>query len=84
MTSDEGSSNQESVNERLASAKAVAEALVGVPIVLSQQLVQNIGDIKLGGEVTVGQRIAQLRSLGEMTVRFGTRELGKRFGGFRQ
>jgi hypothetical protein len=55
-----------------------------VPIVLSQQLVQNIGDIKLGGEVTVGQRIAQLRSLGEMTVRFGTRELGKRFGGFRQ
>jgi hypothetical protein len=84
MTSDEGRSNQESVNERLASAKAVAEALVGVPIVLSQQLVQNIGDIKLGGEVTVGQRIAQLRSLGEMTVRFGTRELGKRFGGFRQ
>ncbi|MEY3357659.1 MAG: hypothetical protein RIR87_718 [Actinomycetota bacterium] len=84
MTSDEGRSNQESINERLASAKAVAEALVGVPIVLSQQLVQNIGDIKLGGEVTVGQRIAQLRSLGEMTVRFGTRELGKRFGGFRQ
>ncbi|MCE2709390.1 MAG: hypothetical protein LW596_01145 [Ilumatobacteraceae bacterium] len=84
MTSDEGRSNQESINERLASAKAMAEALVGVPIVLSQQLVQNIGDIKLGGEVTVGQRIAQLRSLGEMTVRFGTRELGKRFGGFRQ
>jgi len=84
MTSDEGRSNQESINERLASAKAIAEALVGVPIVLSQQLVQNIGDIKLGGEVTVGQRIAQLRSLGEMTVRFGTRELGKRFGGFRQ
>lgn len=84
MTSDEVRSNQESVNERLASAKAMAEALVGVPIVLSQQLVQNIGDIKLGGEVTVGQRIAQLRSLGEMTVRFGTRELGKRFGGFRQ
>lgn len=84
MTSDKGRSNQESVNERLASAKAMAEALVGVPIVLSQQLVQNIGDIKLGGEVTVGQRIAQLRSLGEMTVRFGTRELGKRFGGFRQ
>lgn len=84
MTSDEGRSNQESINERLASAKAVAEALVGVPIVLSQQLVQNIGDIKLGGEVTVGQRIAQLRSLGEVTVRFGTRELGKRFGGFRQ
>ena len=84
MTSDEGRSNQESINERLASAKAMAEALVGVPIVLSQQLVQNIGDIKLGGEVTVGERIAQLRSLGEMTVRFGTRELGKRFGGFRQ
>jgi len=84
MTSDEGRSDQESINERLASAKAMAEALVGVPIVLSQQLVQNIGDIKLGGEVTVGQRIAQLRSLGEMTVRFGTRELGKRFGGFRQ
>lgn len=84
MTSDEGRTNQESINERLASAKAMAEALVGVPIVLSQQLVQNIGDIKLGGEVTVGQRIAQLRSLGEMTVRFGTRELGKRFGGFRQ
>ena len=84
MTSDEGRLNQESINERLASAKAMAEALVGVPIVLSQQLVQNIGDIKLGGEVTVGQRIAQLRSLGEMTVRFGTRELGKRFGGFRQ
>ncbi len=84
MTSNEGRSNQESINERLASAKAMAEALVGVPIVLSQQLVQNIGDIKLGGEVTVGQRIAQLRSLGEMTVRFGTRELGKRFGGFRQ
>lgn len=75
---------QDSINERLASAKAIAEALVGVPIVLSQQLIQNIGDIKLGGNITVEQRVAQLRSLGEMTVRFGTRELSKRIGGFRK
>lgn len=75
---------QDSINERLASAKAIAEALVGVPIVLSQQLIQNIGDIRLGGNITVEQRVAQLRSLGEMTVRFGTRELSKRIGGFRK
>ena len=75
---------QEATNERLASARAIAEALIGVPIVLSQQLMQNIGDIKVSNDVTLEQRIAQLRNLGEMTVRFGTRQLGKRFGGVRK
>lgn len=75
---------QESTNERLASAKAIAEALIGVPIVLSQQLMQNIGDIKVSNDVTLEQRVAQLRNLGEMTVRLGTREIGKRFGGVRK
>lgn len=75
---------QAATNERLASAKAIAEALIGVPIVLSQQLMQNIGDIKVSNDVTLEQRIAQLRNLGEMTVRFGTRQLGKRFGGVRK
>ena len=84
MTSDDDRMPQDSINERLASAKAIAEALIGVPIVLSQQLVQNIGDFKLGNGTTVEQRVAQLRSLGEMTVRFGTRELSKRIGGFRK
>jgi len=84
MTSDDGQMPQDPINERLASAKAIAEALIGVPIVLSQQLVQNIGDVKLGNGTTVEQRVAQLRSLGEMTVRFGTRELSKRIGGFRK
>ncbi len=75
---------QAATNERLASARAIAEALIGVPIVLSQQLMQNIGDIKVSNDVTLEQRIAQLRNLGEMTVRFGTRQLGKRFGGVRK
>ena len=71
-------------NERLASAKAIAEALVGVPIVITQQIVQRVGDIGIGRDTTLAQRMAQLRTLGEMTVRFGTRELGKRFGGRRE
>ena len=70
-----------SVEERLASAKAIAEALVGVPIVLTQQLLQNIGDVKGDSTTTVAQRVNQLRMLGEMTVRLGSRELSKRFGG---
>jgi hypothetical protein len=70
-----------SVEERLASAKAIAEALVGVPIVLTQQLLQNIGDVKVDSTTTVAQRVNQLRMLGEMTVRLGSRELSKRFGG---
>lgn len=73
-----------SVDERLASAKAIAEALVGVPIVITQQLLQNIGDIHLNRDTTVAQRLAQLRTLGEMAVRLGSREVGKRFGGRRQ
>lgn len=71
-------------NERLASAKAIAEALVGVPIVLTQQVLQNLGDISLGENTTLAQRLNQLRMLGEMTVRFGSRELGKRIGGLRK
>jgi hypothetical protein len=70
-----------SVEERLASAKAIAEALVGVPIVLTQQLLQNLGDVKVDSTTTVAQRVNQLRMLGEMTVRLGSRELSKRFGG---
>ena len=71
----------ESRDERIASAKAIAEALVGVPIVLAQQVMQNLGDISVGGNVTVVQRLSQLRALGEMTVRFGTREISKRISG---
>jgi hypothetical protein len=70
-------------NERLSSAKAIAEALVGVPIVITQQMLQRVGDIGVGRDTTLAQRVAQLRTLGEMTVRLGTRELGKRFGGRR-
>jgi hypothetical protein len=70
-----------SVEERLASAKAIAEAMVGVPIVLTQQLLQNIGDVKVGNDTTVAQRVNQLRMLGEMTVRLGSREISKRVGG---
>ena len=73
-----------SVDERLASAKAIAEALVGVPIVITQQLLQNIGDIHVNRDTTVTQRLAQLRTLGEMAVRLSSREVGKRFGGRRQ
>ena len=69
----------ESRDERIASAKAIAEALVGVPIVLAQQVLQNIGDVSVGNNVTVAQRLNQLRALGEMTLRFGTREISKRF-----
>jgi len=71
-------------NERLASAKAIAEALVGVPIVLTQQVLQNLGDISVGENTTLAQRLSQLRMLAEMTVRFGSRELGKRIGGQRK
>ena len=71
----------ESRDERIASAKAIAEALVGVPIVLAQQVLQNIGDVSVGNNVTVAQRLNQLRTLGEMTVRFGTREISKRISG---
>ena len=71
-------------SERLASAKAIAEALVGVPIVLTQQVLQNLGDIGVGENTTLAQRLNQLRMLGEMTVRFGSRELGKRIGGQRK
>jgi len=70
-----------SVEERLASAKAIAEAMVGVPIVLTQQLLQNIGDVKVGNDTTVAQRVNQLRMLGELTVRLGSREISKRLGG---
>ena len=71
----------ESRDERIASAKAIAEALVGVPIVLAQQVLQNIGDVSVGDNVTVAQRLNQLRALGEMTVRFGSREISKRISG---
>ena len=68
-------------NERFSSAKAIAEALVGVPIVITQHIVQRVGDIGVGRDTTLAQRVAQLRTLGEMTMRLGARELGKRFGG---
>lgn len=68
-------------NERLSSAKAIAEALVGVPIVITQHIVQRVGDIGVGRDTTLAQRVAQLRTLGEMTMRLGVRELGKRVGG---
>ena len=71
----------ESRDEHIASARAIAEALVGVPIVLAQQVLQNIGDVSVGNNVTVAQRVNQLRALGEMTVRFGTREISKRISG---
>ena len=61
----------ESRDERIASAKAIAEALVGVPIVLAQQVLQNIGDVSVGNNVTVSQRLNQLRALGEMTLQIG-------------
>jgi hypothetical protein len=35
----------------------------------------------VGNNVTVAQRLNQLRTLGEMTVRFGTREISKRISG---
>ncbi|MFM8015948.1 MAG: hypothetical protein ACKPCO_07730, partial [Actinomycetota bacterium] len=57
------------------------EALVGVPIVVTQQIIQNIGDVHLNRETTVAQRVTQLRALGEMTVRMGSRAVGKRLGG---
>ena len=71
----------ESFDARIASAKAIAEALVGVPIVLAQQVIQNLGDVTVGNNVTLVQRLTQLRALGEMTVRFGTREISKRISG---
>lgn len=74
----------DSFDERIASAKAIAEALVGVPIVVTQQMLQNLGDVTVGNNVTVAQRLSQLRALGEMTVRFGTREISKRISGNRQ
>ena len=74
----------DSFDERIASAKAIAEALVGVPIVVTQQVLQNLGDVTVGNNVTVAQRLGQLRALGEMTVRFGTREISKRISGNRQ
>ena len=74
----------ESYNERLASAKAIVEALVGVPIVLTQQIAQHVGDLAVGNDTTLAQRLTQLRTLGEMTVRLGSREMGKRFAGRRE
>ena len=71
------------LDARVASAKAIAEALVGIPIVVTQQVIQNVGDLKVGGDTTVAQRVAQLRALGEMMVRLGAREAAKRLGGCR-
>ena len=48
---------------------------------LTQQLLQNIGDVKVGSNTTVAQRVNQLRMLGEMAVRLGSREISKRIGG---
>ena len=74
----------QSFNERKASAKAIAEAIVGVPIVITQQVLQNIGDVHVGNNITVAQRLTQLRALGEMTVRLGSNALAKRMGGQRR
>jgi len=51
--------------------------------VVIQQAVQNVGDLRVGGDTTLAQRVAQLRTLGEMTVRLGAREAGQRLGGRR-
>lgn len=67
-----------SLRGRVATTRAVAEALVGIPIVLGQQVVQNIGDVRLGNDTTVAQRLAQLRALGEMVVRLGVRQARSR------
>lgn len=69
-----------SASERIATARAIAEALVGIPIVVTQQVVQNVGDLRLNDETTVAQRVAQLRSLGEMVVKVGVRQARSRFG----
>ncbi|MEY3615710.1 MAG: hypothetical protein RLZZ518_711 [Actinomycetota bacterium] len=74
----------QSFDERKASAKAIAEALVGVPIVITQQVLQNIGDVHVGNNTTVAQRVTQLRTLGEMAVRMGSQALAKRIGGQRR
>jgi hypothetical protein len=71
------------LDARMASAKAIAEALVGIPIVFTQQVIQNVGDLRVGGDNTVAQRVSQLRALGEMMVRLGAREAAKRLGGRR-
>jgi len=71
------------LDARVASARAIAEALVGIPIVVTQQVIQNVGDLKVGGDTTVTQRVGQLRALGEMMVRLGAREAAKRLGGRR-
>jgi len=72
------------VNERLASARAIAEAMIGVPIVVAQQILQNVGDLRIGSDTKVASRVNQWRMLGEMTVRLGSREIARRFGGRRQ
>ena len=71
------------LDARMATAKAIAEALVGIPIVVTQQVIQNVGDLKVGSDTTVAQRVGQLRTLGEMMVRLGAREAAKRLGGRR-
>jgi hypothetical protein len=72
--------NNSPIDERLASARAIVEAMVGMPIVIAQQTIQNIGDATFGSDVTVAQRVVQLRSLGEMVVRMGGREISRRLG----
>lgn len=67
------------VNERLATARAIVDAFVGIPIVVTQQVVQNVGDVRLNDETTVAQRVSQLRSLGEMVVKVGVRQARARF-----
>lgn len=68
-------------NERLATARAIVDALVGIPIVVTQQVVQNLGDVRLNGETTVAERVSQLRNLGEMVVKVGVRQLRARLDG---
>ncbi len=71
--------SQTTVNERVATARAIVEALVGIPIVVAQQVVQNVGDVRLNDETTVAQRVSQLRNLGEMVVKVGVRQARARF-----
>lgn len=70
-------------NERLATARAIIDALVGIPIVVTQQVVQNVGDVRLNGDTTVAQRVSQLRNLGEMVVKVGVRQVRARLDGNR-
>ena len=57
---------------------AIAEAIVGVPIVVSQRLAQRISDSQIFDSRRAQQKLAGARLVGMMTVRFGSREIVKK------